>query len=131
MDLKSSSSPPPVDPPKGSATPEALLAASIENWKRKLLDLSKRNRALNFRPSRVATITIVDEQPAEVFRQLYLREKPMRFKAAPEKAEAAQVTATQEAEIPPQEEDNALALDFVPYDASSLEIGRASCRERV
>jgi len=34
--------------------------------------------------SKVSTIAIVDEQPAEVFRQLYLRERPMRFKAAPE-----------------------------------------------
>src|ERR1043166_9089767 len=60
------------------------VKASIENWKRKLLDLTKRNRALNFKVNKVSTITIVDEQPAEVFRQLYLREQLMRFKAAPE-----------------------------------------------
>ena len=64
--------------------PNERVTASIENWKRKLLDLSKRNRALNFKMSKVSTIAIVDEQPAEVFRQLYLRERPMRFKAAPE-----------------------------------------------
>ena len=52
--------------------PDERVAASIENWKRKLLDLSKRNRALNFRMSKVSTIAIVDEQPAEVFRQLHL-----------------------------------------------------------
>ncbi len=52
------------------------VAASLENWKRKLLDLSKRNRALNFKMSKVSSIAIVDEQPAEVFRQLYLRERP-------------------------------------------------------
>lgn len=63
---------------------DGRVAASVENWKRKLLDLSKRNRALNFKMSKVSTIAIVDEQPAEVFRQLYLRERPMRFKAAPE-----------------------------------------------
>jgi len=65
-------------------SPEDRILATIENWKRKLLDLSKRNRALNFKMSKVSTIAIVDEQPAEVFRQLYLRERPMRFKAAPE-----------------------------------------------
>jgi uncharacterized protein DUF4011 len=64
--------------------PEAWLSLAIETWKRKLLDLTRRNRALHFRPARVSTVTIVDEQPAEVFRQLYLREKAMRFKAAPE-----------------------------------------------
>jgi hypothetical protein len=57
---------------------------SIENWKRKLLDLTKRNRALNFKMNKVSTIAIVDEQPAEVFRHLYLRERAMRFKAAAE-----------------------------------------------
>jgi len=62
----------------------------------------------------VATVTIVDEQPAEVFRQLYLREKPMRFKAAPEKA------APVDAPVP-EEEDGALTLDFAPYDAASLD----------
>src|SRR5215813_7429193 len=60
------------------------VKASIENWKRKLLDLTKRNRALNFKVNKVSTITIIDEQPAEVFRQLYLREQSMRFQAAPE-----------------------------------------------
>ena len=48
------------------------LAATIANWKRKLLDLSRRNRALNFKPTKVSTIAIVDEQPAEVFRRMYL-----------------------------------------------------------
>ena len=67
-----------------SAASNERVTASIENWKRKLLDLSKQNRALNFKMSKVSTIAIVDEQPAEVFRQLYLRERPMRFKAAPE-----------------------------------------------
>jgi hypothetical protein len=60
------------------------VKASLENWKRKLLDLTKRNRALNFKVNKVSTITIIDEQPAEVFRQLYLREQSMRFQAAPE-----------------------------------------------
>ena len=67
-----------------SANSNERVTASIENWKRKLLDLTKRNRALNFKMSKVSTIAIVDERPAEVFRQLYLRERSMRFKAAPE-----------------------------------------------
>lgn len=107
------SSLPHEEPPlPGTPDPETLLTASIESWKRKLLDLTKRNRALNFRPSPVATVTIVDEQPAEVFRQLYLREKPMRFKAAPEQQEAPQEQTA---------EDGALAADFAPYDAASLD----------
>jgi very-short-patch-repair endonuclease len=81
---------------------EARIAASLDNWKRKLLDLSKRNRALNFRMTKVSTVAVVDEQPAEVFRRLYLAEKPVRFRAAIEEPpappspspEAAQSDAT-------------------------------------
>ena len=71
------------DSPK-TASDNDRVKASIENWKRKLLDLTKRNRALNFKVNKVSTVTVVDEQPAEVFRQLYLHENLMRFKAASE-----------------------------------------------
>src|SRR5215472_2738116 len=96
----------------------ARITAAIENWKRKLLDISKRNRALNFRPNKVTTITILDEQPAEVFRQLYIRGKSMRFGAAPEQAiakeESADSPVSDEGEVPVQE------LDFIPYKATEL-----------
>lgn len=72
------------DIPAGTSSSYDRIKASLENWKRKLLDLSKRNRALNFKVNKVSTITIVDEQPAEVFRQLYLKEQSMRFRAVPE-----------------------------------------------
>lgn len=68
-------SPPPPDP---------RLAASVDNWKRKLLDLTKRNRALNFRMNRVSTVAVVDEQAPEVFRKLVLDGGSLRFKPAPE-----------------------------------------------
>src|SRR3712207_4074012 len=67
---------------------DARVAATIQNWKRKLLDVSKRNRALNFKPNKVTTLAIVDELPAEAFRQRYLREKPMKFRPAPPKPDA-------------------------------------------
>jgi very-short-patch-repair endonuclease len=75
----------PSDPVEAEG--HARVLASLENWKRKLLDLTKRNRALNFRMNKVSTIAIVDEQPAEVFRRLYLREMAMRFRPAPEPQE--------------------------------------------
>jgi hypothetical protein len=61
---------------------ERRIAASIDRWKRQLLDVSKRNRALNFKMSKVSTIAIIDEQPAEVFRQLCLKSEGMGLKAA-------------------------------------------------
>jgi hypothetical protein len=121
------------------------VKAAIENWKRKLLDLSKRNRALNFKVNKVSTITIVDEQPAEVFRQLYLKEQSMRFRAAPEDMSDKSPTSTVDsaADSAPklswsvtsphsaeevfvdgesiEDEDDGLHNDFVPYDASSLD----------
>ena len=130
-----------------TATDNDRVKASIENWKRKLLDLTKRNRALNFKVNKVSTITIVDEQPADVFRQLYLQGSVMRFKAAPEpdKPDNQPISAT-EGTSPPhrqqlfpavasdagaeelslgafeeEDEDEGLHSDFVPYDAASLD----------
>src|SRR5437868_15280686 len=77
-----------------SVPEQARITATLENWKRKLLDVSKRNRALNFRPNKVTTITIMNEQPAEAFRQLYLRDRQMRFRPAPPKPEAHNGTAS-------------------------------------
>jgi very-short-patch-repair endonuclease/DNA polymerase III delta prime subunit len=51
----------------------------IEDWKRQLLDLTRRNRLLNFRPTPRSTIAILDELPSEVFRSLWLDEVAMRF----------------------------------------------------
>src|SRR5215213_4435495 len=62
--------------------PDGRVSASIDAWKRRLLDLSKRNRALNFRATRVSTVAVVDERPAEIFRLLYLAEREMRFKGS-------------------------------------------------
>ena len=62
-----------------TADADARVAASIDHWKRKLLDLSKRNRLLKFKVTKVSTVHIVDEQPAEVFRSLFLMERSMRF----------------------------------------------------
>lgn len=118
-----SSSPPALDPDTQRVT------ASLDFWKRKLLDLGKRNRALNFKPNKVSTVTVVDEQPAEVFRQLYLLEKTMRFQPAPEKVAGAGAVSpeTAEAEDPLLAEGDGEApesqpvLDFIPYDAAQLD----------
>jgi hypothetical protein len=63
---------------------ETRLAATIEHWKRSLLDLTKRNRAIHFRLTRVSTLTLVDEDPAAVYHQLVHRRARLRFRAAPE-----------------------------------------------
>jgi very-short-patch-repair endonuclease len=91
---------------------------TINNWKSKLLDLSKRNRALNFKINKVSTITVVDEQPSEIFKLLCLQGKSLKFlpQAA---AEIAPGEQTNEADD--EESENDLpAPDFVPYQAANL-----------
>lgn len=63
-------------------TEQQRLSTTIDNWKRKLLDTSKRNRALNFKVQRVSTVTIVDELPSAVFSKLWIEGASLRFAAA-------------------------------------------------
>ena len=108
-------------PPRNPA--DGRIAASIDAWKRKLLDLSKRNRALNFRATKVSTVAIVDEHPAEIFRLLYLSEREMRFKAAEPAPDDAGTSAPMSADGSPDEEFDSAAPQpaFVPYDAAALD----------
>lgn len=72
-----------------TATENARVEASLDNWKRKLLDLSRRNRLLNFKPTKVSTVAVVDELPVEVFRQLHGARVAMRFRPLPDPPAAA------------------------------------------
>lgn len=53
---------------------------ALDYCRKRLLDLTKRNRALNFKPTKVSTVTIVDEQPVAVYRHLCIDGRPMRFR---------------------------------------------------
>jgi hypothetical protein len=39
------------------------LTHRLENWKRQLIDLSRRNRLLNYKPTKASTVEVVDEVP--------------------------------------------------------------------
>jgi hypothetical protein len=56
-----------------------IVEERIKRWKQKLIDLSKRNRLLNFRPTKVTTIRIVDEIPSEVYRLIAIDNISMGF----------------------------------------------------
>lgn len=56
-----------------------IIEERIKKWKDKLIDLSKRNRLLSFRPTKVTTIKIVDELPSEVLILLALEKEGMEF----------------------------------------------------
>ncbi|MGH7890291.1 MAG: DUF4011 domain-containing protein, partial [Thermodesulfobacteriota bacterium] len=46
----------------------------LEEARRNLLDLTPRNRLLNFRPTKARTLRIIDEIPREIYDILVLRE---------------------------------------------------------
>jgi very-short-patch-repair endonuclease len=125
------------------------LRTALDLWRTRLLDLSKRNRGLNFKATKVSTVTIVDEQPAEVYRHLCIEAKPMRFapllsaagkrnSEAPERATtvhtspplrdaptpgASGITAEGDAWVDPDgvDEPQSFELDFAPYDPEALD----------
>src|SRR2546422_115160 len=60
------------------------LDTRIEDWKRKLVDLTRRNRLLFFTPTRSSSLKASEPSPAEVFQRLVIEEKPWRFFVPPE-----------------------------------------------
>ena len=56
-----------------------LLSNKITKWKEKLIDLTKRNRLLNFKSPKNASIKIIDEMPVEIFSILVSKSKKMSF----------------------------------------------------
>lgn len=108
-------------------TQNERFLATFNAWKSKLLDLSKRNRALNFKINKVSTVTIVDEMPVEIFKLLCGQKKSLKFKPSDE-PEAKTETDILEAdvlfdemEIAPSARmtENGLSL-FAPYKIENL-----------
>lgn len=107
---------------------QVRLAATLANWRRKLLDLSRRNRALNFKPTKVSTVAIADEAPAEVFRRLYIQEGAMRFRpvadsqaATPALAVVSATPANADDDTIEVDEETDASLEYVPYDPASAD----------
>ena len=98
----------------------------INVWKNRLLDLSKRNRALNFKVNKVATVSVIDELPPEIFRLLCLENKSLTFNSSEEPTVGLDYPSSEtgslfdEVEIPYEGnlEDGDAA--FIPYEAETL-----------
>ena len=60
------------------------ITEQLQAARQNLLDLTGRNRLLNFRPSRRRSIQVIDEIPKEVFDILVLCERTMQFKPSEE-----------------------------------------------
>jgi hypothetical protein len=59
------------------------IERQLQAARQRLLDLTMRNRLLNFRPTKRKTIQGIDEIPREVFDILALQERVMEFRAKP------------------------------------------------
>ncbi len=66
------------------------------NWRNKLIDLSKRNRLLNFKPTKVTTVKVIEELPTEVFRTLVIDEDEMEFLPRAEEDEVEEAEPPEE-----------------------------------
>lgn len=56
------------------------IARELEKARQNLLDLTLRNRLLNYRMSTTRTIRVLDELPAEIYDALVLQEKALEFR---------------------------------------------------
>jgi len=67
----------------------------LQQARQNLLDLTMRNRLLNYRPAKARAIRVVDEVPTEIYNILVLKEREMEFLP---KQETADVESTSEGE---------------------------------
>lgn len=72
------------------------VSAALDVYKRRLLDLSRRNRALNFKPVRASTVLITGERSGVVFAYIVAQGKAMRFRAIGEAVSGAVPLASED-----------------------------------
>ena len=81
------------------------IEGQLQAARQRLLDLTRRNRLLNYRPSKRRTIRVIDEIPKEIFDILVLQEKVMQFKPADKPTEELSLLDDVEAELLPWLQD--------------------------
>jgi hypothetical protein len=57
------------------------VAEHLEDARKKLLDLTLRNRLINYRPTKARTLRIINENPLDIYEILVLKEKQLKFRA--------------------------------------------------
>src|SRR5579862_5636595 len=62
----------------------------VDEWKRKIVDLSRRNRSLYFVRTRGSTLRITEPGVYEVFERLVISEKPWEFFMPPDAPETTE-----------------------------------------
>ena len=64
--------------------PDIDISEEIHRFREKLLDLTNRNRLLNYRKSKRRTVEIFDELPNEIYKRLVENVKPFKFDHQPD-----------------------------------------------
>jgi hypothetical protein len=72
------------------------IDSCINEWKRRLIDLTRRNRLIYFVPKRSSSVQIAEPTPSEVFNRFVIDEKPLKC-FIPEEDEESEETAIQSA----------------------------------
>ena len=73
--------------------------ARIEEWKRNLIDLTRRNRLLFFTPTRSSSLRVTDPPIEDVFHRLVVESRAWRF-FLPHDSEESPSTITQSELLP-------------------------------
>lgn len=77
------------------------IEARIEDWKNRLVDLSRRNRSIYFRPSKSSSLEVEEPSMVEVFKRLVVSQKPWIIyypEEAPEEEEEQKQEQEEDAE---------------------------------
>ncbi len=61
-------------------TRNIVLDKKISHWKKQLLDLSKRNRMINFKESRLSTLKITEPNCVELYKRIAEKDEELSFK---------------------------------------------------
>jgi superfamily I DNA and/or RNA helicase/very-short-patch-repair endonuclease len=67
---------------------ESFFKNRLEDWKSRLIDLSKRNRLLYFKPTKRSYLLITNPDMATIFNRLLLRKKKLEFWIPPDTSES-------------------------------------------
>ncbi|HEX6095768.1 MAG TPA: DUF3320 domain-containing protein [Thermoanaerobaculia bacterium] len=93
------------------------IESALASARQSLLDLTLRNRLLNYRPSAARSIRVVGELPAEIYDALVLREKALEFRAATKSFSATVETWSARTELEARHTDRFLQT---PHDDETL-----------
>lgn len=65
--------------PDSGHSNEVVLKRKVEHWKKQLLDLSKRNKMINYRETKRTTLKILEPEFTELFNRLAVSEEELTF----------------------------------------------------